>query len=77
MAVNGKVPALCLVIHVEEAFMHCGKSSVRSDIWKPEAWPDRSNVPRIAESLKANAGAVESLEELQTREDAVTISRLY
>ena len=58
-------------------FMHCGKSSVRSGIWKPEAWPDRSTVPTIAESLKANAGATESLEELQRREDAVTITRLY
>lgn len=77
LAVNGKEPLLCLVIDVEEAFMHCGKSSVRSGIWKPETWPDRSNVPTVAESVKANARAAESLEELQRREDAVTIARLY
>ena len=77
LAVKGKVPLVCLVIDVEEAFMHCGKSSVRSGIWKPETWPDRTHVPTIAESLKANAHATESLEELQRREDAVTIARLY
>jgi PPOX class probable FMN-dependent enzyme len=77
MSVKGKQPLVCLVVDVEEAFMHCGKSSVRSGIWKPEAWPDRSTVPTIAESLKANAHATESLEELQRREDAATIARLY
>jgi PPOX class probable FMN-dependent enzyme len=76
-AVNGKEPLVCLVIDVEEAFMHCGKSSVRSGIWKPDSWPDRSNVPTVAESLKANARAVESLEELERREAATTIARLY
>jgi len=77
LAVNGKEPLLCLVVDVEEAFMHCGKSSVRSGIWKPETWPDRSNVPSIAESVKANARATESLEELERREQAMTLARLY
>lgn len=76
-AVNGKDPTLCLVVDVEEAFMHCGKSSVRSGIWKPESWPDRSNVPTVAESVKAYARATESLEELERNEAAVTIARLY
>lgn len=77
LAVKGKEPLLCLVIDVEEAFMHCGKSSVRSGIWKPETWPDLSTVPTVAESVKANARAAESLEELQRREEAMTIARLY
>jgi uncharacterized protein len=76
-AVNGKDPLLCLVIDVEEAFMHCGKSSVRSGIWKPEMWPDRSNVPTVAESVKANARATESLEDLERNEAAVSVARLY
>lgn len=76
-AVNGKDPLLCLVVDVEEAFMHCGKSSVRSGIWKPEIWPDRSNVPTVAESVKANAHASESLDELERNEAAMTVTRLY
>jgi PPOX class probable FMN-dependent enzyme len=77
MAINGKVPAVCIVISVEEAFMHCGKASVRSKLWRSEFWPDRSDVPTIAESLKKHANARESIQELQKREDEVTISRLY
>jgi predicted pyridoxine 5'-phosphate oxidase superfamily flavin-nucleotide-binding protein len=49
--VNGKVPELVLVISVENAFMHCPKCIIRSKLWKPEQWPDRSNVPTLAESF--------------------------
>jgi PPOX class probable FMN-dependent enzyme len=77
LAVNGKEPVLCLVVDVEEAFMHCAKAMVRSKIWKPGEWPDRSNVPTLMESVKANAKAIESVEALQEREDIVTVTRLY
>jgi PPOX class probable FMN-dependent enzyme len=76
-AVNGKEPIVCLVVDVAQAFMHCGKSMVRSRLWRPEEWPDRSDVPTIAESLKANAQASETLAELEQREAAATIARLY
>ena len=36
MAVNGKLPDLALLVRVEEAMFHCGKSMVRSRMWKPE-----------------------------------------
>ena len=77
LAVHGKEPGLCLVVDVEEAFMHCAKSMVRSRLWHPELWPDRSNVPSLMESIKKNAGAPESLDDLQRREAAVTLARLY
>jgi uncharacterized protein len=77
MAVNGKSPTVCLVVRVQEAFMHCAKSMVRSRLWSSEFWPDRSNVPTLAESLKAHAKAAESVDDLQKREDEMTVSRLY
>ena len=77
MAINGKLPTVCIVVRVEEAFMHCAKSMVRSRLWTPEFWPDRSNVPTIAESIKAHAKATESIDELQRREELMTVSRLY
>ncbi len=77
LAVNGKEPNLCLVVDVDEAFMHCAKSMVRSKLWKPEEWPDRSGVPTMMESVKANAKAIETVEELQKGEDIVTVTRLY
>jgi len=38
MKVADRVPELALVVTVEEAFVHCTKCMVRSQIWKPETW---------------------------------------
>jgi len=51
MAVDGKIPALALVIEVTEAFMHCAKCVVRSHLWEPEDWPDPTTVPNLATAL--------------------------
>jgi PPOX class probable FMN-dependent enzyme len=49
MAVNGKLPELALVVDIEEAFMHCSKSLIRSGIWRDETWPERGSAPRLAD----------------------------
>ena len=49
MAVNGKVPELALVVDIEEAFMHCSKSLIRSGIWRDNTWPERGTAPRLAD----------------------------
>ena len=51
LTVNGKTPEMIFIVKVEEAFMHCPKCVVRSRLWKPDAWPDRSNVPTLAEAM--------------------------
>jgi PPOX class probable FMN-dependent enzyme len=51
MAMNGKVPQLALVVDVEEAFMHCAKCVVRSQLWQTEAWPDADDVPNLGAAL--------------------------
>jgi PPOX class probable FMN-dependent enzyme len=38
-------PKSVLVIHVEEAYLHCTKALVRSDLWNPEKHLDRSALP--------------------------------
>ena len=53
-AVNGKFPNFVLVISVEEAFLHCPKCVIRSGLWKPDQWPDRSNLPTLAEAMIAH-----------------------
>lgn len=45
MAINGRAPALALVVDVEEAFFHCAKCVIRSGLWQPELWPDISEMP--------------------------------
>ena len=75
--VNGKVPELVLVISVENAFMHCPKCVIRSKLWKPEQWPDRSNVPTLAEALVAHAALGDTVPEMQAYVDRDAATRLY
>jgi PPOX class probable FMN-dependent enzyme len=65
LAVGGKVPNLVLVVAVEQAFMHCQKSVVRSGLWHPETWPDRSGVPTLAEAIIAHAKPAETASEIE------------
>lgn len=53
--INGKIPELCLVVKVKGAMTHCPKCMYRSSLWKPEGWPDLSNVPTLAEGMTAHA----------------------
>ena len=53
-AINGRVPDFAVLIHVEEAFYHCGKSIIRSKLWDPEAHPTSDDLPTYAEALIAH-----------------------
>ena len=77
LVVNGKAPELVLVINVENAFMHCPKCVIRSKLWKPEQWPDRSNVPTLAEALVAHAAFGDTIPEMQAIINRDAAARLY
>jgi len=65
LAVNGKSPNLVLIVEVEKAHMHCPKSMIRSSLWRPEGWPDRSAVPSLAEDIVAHAKSSETAVQVQ------------
>jgi uncharacterized protein len=48
-AVEGKVPKLGLLIEVDEAFTHCSKAFLRSQLWDPERFVDRAELPTSGE----------------------------
>src|SRR5690606_6298375 len=50
-AVDGKLPLTVLVVTVEACYMHCAKAFMRSQLWKPETWPDRSTLPTLGQIL--------------------------
>ena len=64
-AVNGRAPNLVLLVAVEEAFMHCPKCIARSKLWSPAHWPDRTNVPSLAQAIVAHATPPETVAEVQ------------
>jgi PPOX class probable FMN-dependent enzyme len=62
MAVKGKVPALAIVVDVEEAFFHCSKCMIRSKLWEPDHWPNLDGLPRLAQTM-VDAGKLELSEQ--------------
>ena len=63
--VRGREPNLVLVVTVHEAFTHCPKAMIRSALWQPEKWPDRSTVPSLAEAMVAHGNLDISRDQMQ------------
>ncbi len=61
LAVDGKLPQSIMVVTVEAAYMHCAKAFMRSELWQPATWPDRSTMPTLgkilADQIEGSAGA--------------------
>lgn len=55
-AVEGRVPKLGLVVSIEEAFTHCQKALIRSDLWNPDRHVDRSELPSSGAILRSVSG---------------------
>lgn len=51
MEANGHTPELALLVHVQEAFIHCGKAPKRGRLWDPEAHIDRTAYPKMGEVM--------------------------
>ena len=77
LAVNGKEPHLLLAVTVEEAFMQCAKSMARSNIWKPEKWPDLSDVPSLADAMLAHSSTEVEKQEWQDLIDDSFENKMY
>jgi PPOX class probable FMN-dependent enzyme len=58
-AVAGKVPALGLRIEVDEAFTHCPKAFLRAQLWDPDRYVDRSELPSAGEIMRSVNGTTE------------------
>jgi uncharacterized protein len=76
MTVNGKVPDIAIIVHVREAFFHCGKAIIRSSLWEPERWESIDGLPTYAQALKDHAASADTVEAIQGRV-AQNDERLY
>jgi len=43
-AVDGRPPWFVIDVEVKQVFSHCSKAFLRSNLWKPEEWPDPARV---------------------------------
>ena len=62
LAVDGREPQSVVVVTVKAAYMHCAKAFMRSQLWKPESWPDRAALPTLGQILKDQLALSESSE---------------
>jgi len=47
MALQGRAPKLAMVVEIDEVYMHCARSFLRSGLWKPETWPEADANPTM------------------------------
>jgi len=59
-AVNGKEPATVMVVTVEQAFPHCPKALVRSDLWKAASSGRPQGVPTLGDFVAARDPGTDS-----------------
>ena len=74
---NGHRPDLVLLVRVEEAFFHCGKSMIRSRMWQPDHWGSTDGLPTYATALKDHGDMDMPLEEIEARMAHNEADRLY
>lgn len=61
--VQGKSPRTVLVVKVKEAYIHCSRALVRSDLWNPAKYAPKGTVPSFGTMLEAHThGFVEAQE---------------
>lgn len=77
MAIKGRVPELAVVVHVEEAFYHCGKAILRSGLWTPDKAAPTTGLPTYAEANLDHTGRDYALEEVTELFDYNEKFRMY
>ena len=77
MAEQGKVPDFAMVVHVDRALFHCAKCMVRSSLWDPKGWPDKSGMPSLGTALAAHCKLNETPEEVDAELEADEREGLY
>jgi len=62
---EGRPPRLAIGVEVEEAYLHCAKAFIRSELWKPESWKDLDGLARPAQIWKDHAAMSTPVEEIE------------
>lgn len=76
-AIKGRIPDFAVIVRVEEAFYHCGKSIIRSRLWHPDAQLPVEALPSYAEALMAHGELTEDIDDLAARLKHNDEKRLY
>jgi len=75
--VGGKHPRSVLRVTVREAYLHCAKALIRSQLWSDEARVPRSALPPYGQMLKDQISIADSAEEIQASVEKAYREGLY
>jgi len=64
LAMNGRPAKAALVVETDEVYMHCAKAFMRSNLWKPDSWPARSEMPTFGEIIRDQMQLAASAEDI-------------
>jgi hypothetical protein len=65
LAARGRPAVLAIRVRVEEAFFHCAKAFLRSELWQPDTWPERKKVSfgkMFAKKLSADDAVAQQID---------------
>lgn len=65
LSCQGKKPSLAIIVNVKEAFMHCAKCMIRSDLWRNVDDKKTRDVPSLARTLIDHAKLDVDYQELE------------
>ena len=68
-AVDGRPALAVMVVEIKAVYMHCAKAFIRSGLWKPESWPDRSEMPTLGEIMRDQLASADSASAIDERLD--------
>ncbi len=54
---GGRAAVLAIIVEVEQAYIHCAKSIVRSGLWRSESWSAPDELPSAAQILSEHTGS--------------------
>lgn len=65
---DSKPPITCIVVSIEEVFLHCAKAFMRSQLWNSQMQLDPKNFPSMGQMLKDQ---LQSTTEAESRETMI------
>jgi PPOX class probable FMN-dependent enzyme len=67
LSARGQPALLAIRVHVERCFFHCAKAFKRSQLWRPESWPERLRISfgkMLAPKLGGSAELARSIDQM-------------
>lgn len=77
MQANGRNPLLGIVVEIEECYIHCAKAFIRSKMWDPESWLNKTELPSAPKMLMEHAKVNASEEDVARSLEESYRERLY